>query len=410
MRVLIDYLTITSKIHSVKDVMEILGISDKIQFEPIKSYYGYEHCLFFDGVRIHWTDNEKLSEVCIDLSGKGCRTVEWLNDNKFDWYEFFYGLYFNPISQKLDFEGFVKQLHISRLDVACDEMANSDKEGILSFDLMCKYTELRKYVCRATCEPWWSNGRVRQLVFGSEHSDRLLRIYDKALEQRNMLSKNQPELLASIPPHWIRAEFQLRNDNALSFLINWMKVHDIGRCYSGVMNDYLRFVTKAVNRDLNHHSDRMVTARWWQKFLGTSLKLKQAYIIGREFSIQNVWDYLKEQAGSSIRTILEAEGGDISKLLSIATDSKLNSKQRMALSAWEKDKERAEQVTAEYKVYKSQIDTDNAFATLLYKSQMMLSDSALQFIKDHQPDQARLDRDHAEKQKILAKLRAELFG
>jgi DNA relaxase NicK len=389
--------------------MEMLGISDKVQFETIKSYYGYEHCIIFDGVRIHWTDNLKLSEVCIDLSGKGCRTVEWLNENKFDWYDFFHDLYYNPVTQKLDFQGFAKQIHISRLDVACDEMADSDKEGILDFDTMVNYVKARKFICRATCKPWWSDGRKRELLFGSEHSDRLLRIYDKALEQKNMLSKDQPELLASIPVHWIRAEFQLRNDNALSFLMNWLKVNDLGRCYSGVMNDYLRFVTHVVNRDVDHHSDRYNITRWWRKFLGTSLKLPQAYIIGREFSLSNVWDYLKSQAGSSIRTVLEAEEGDISKLLKIADDSKLNQKQRIALSAWDKDREEAARKLPDYQ--KERVYERNAFiiAMLECKAKGMISDADFQFIQKNAPDRARYPEKIEASKQNLAKLRAELF-
>lgn len=386
----------TTKIHSMQNIYEMLGLKGTENFEQIKSFLGYEHCIIFDGVRIHWTDNLKLYEVCIDLSGKGCRTIEFLNENQFDWFQFF---------SDLDFVDNHAQVNISRLDVACDDL-----DGVLDYDTLCDYTKERKYICKATCEPWWTFGRKKELVFGSEHSDRLLRIYDKALEQRNMLKKKHPELMALIPEHWIRAEFQLRDDNALSFLMNWLKVNDLGKCYSGTMNDYLRFVTKTVD-SVRLNYQRYNTTRWWVKFLGSAEKLKKCYIVGREYTISSIYEYLDAQAGSSLKTVLEADEGDISRLMEIVEKSKLNQKQSMALTNWRLEKAQQKDRVAEIRSQQSREHTENVMNSIQYHmNNDMLSESAMQFIRAHEPDAAQLDKRHEQSQKNLEKLRAELFG
>lgn len=331
MRVLVDYLTMTTKLHSMEQCLKMLGLDGVEGWQQIKSFFGYDHCMYLDGIRIHWTDNLKLSEVCIDMSGKGCRTLEYLNHNVFDWLAYF---------RQWDWEA-EKGINVSRMDIACDDL-----DGILDFDKMVKYTKARRYICKATCKPYWEQGRKRAIYFGSEKSDRLLRIYDKALEQRNMLERKNPELAASLPEHWIRAEFQLRNDNARSFLLNWLKVGELGKCYSGVMRDFLRFVTKLVEPKVSHNYDALHLASWWQKFLGWSLSLKQCYVIGRERTVADIEQYVEDYAGSALRTVVEAHEGDLTPLLDIIDGAKLNPRHEQALELWKQQRGDSAEVEA----------------------------------------------------------------
>ena len=48
---------------------------------------------------------------------------------------------------------------------------------------------------------------------------------------------------------WVRAEFQLRNDCALSFVLNYYQQNSVPETYYGVMHDYLR-ILKNVPTDL----------------------------------------------------------------------------------------------------------------------------------------------------------------
>jgi hypothetical protein len=61
-QVVIDYITMTSKIHSQQQVKELLGMSNA-EFIPICSYFGYQNCDYCNGVRIHWSNTDKVKKV-----------------------------------------------------------------------------------------------------------------------------------------------------------------------------------------------------------------------------------------------------------------------------------------------------------------------------------------------------------
>ncbi len=304
MHILVDYLTMTSKIHSVQNFIDILGLQS-VTFRTEKSKLpSYNTCLIYDGIKIHWRIKEDITEVCVDLSGKGCRTLEFLNNCEFDWFNFF-------LDFKEDFES--RDCHISRLDIACDDFG-----GILNMPVLERYTRERKFVCKSKCEPWGTWGRKIEIYHGSEKSDRFIRIYDKALEQ------GYPEGIA----HWIRCEFQFRNECAMSFLLNWYNIKDIGVCYSGVVNDYLRYVTKSTLDMTGQNYSRLITCGFWHDFIKTSAKLKQLYLQGKKFELINVQNYIEKQASSSLKTLLIAHNGDLSKIISIIENAKINDRQR----------------------------------------------------------------------------------
>jgi DNA relaxase NicK len=305
-QVVIDYITMTSKIHSQQQVKELLGMSNA-EFIPIRSYYGYQNCDYCNGVRIHWSNNDKVSEVCIDCSGKGCRTVEGFNKGtSWNWYNFF--KFFEEDIKSRD-------VHISRVDIASDDFS-----GILDMNTITSYTQARKYVCRAKCEPWGTWGRKVEVYYGSEKSDRLLRFYDKKLEQK----REDIE-------HWIRVEMQCRNDSAVSFILNYLSCPDIGKLYSGVLLDYLRFTTQPNKRSDNAH--RLHTASFWAKFLGNVERIKQCYLQGQDYTLMQLDNYVEGQTASSIRTYLIAHGGDVTSLIDCIKNVRLNERQRGLLQS-----------------------------------------------------------------------------
>lgn len=309
--VCIDYLTMTSKIHSPVHCMELLGLLN-VEFMPIKSFLGYQNCDFYEGVRIHWTHTDLLYEVCIDLSGRGCRTVEHLSNLTFDWLAFF-----------RNFEADMKtgDVHISRLDIAGDDFV-----GILNYDTLTAYSQARKFVCRAKVEPWGTWGRKKSIYFGSEQSDRMVRIYDKALEQKN-----------DQIPHWLRCEMQMRNACALSFILNWFENPFVGNLYAGVLLDYLRFTTKP-NMIGEHHECRLKTAGFWQRFIGEIERIPQLYLQGREYTLERCYKFVKKSAASSLKTMMMASGGDVSGIVDIIVPAKLNRKQELLLNQLDVDK------------------------------------------------------------------------
>lgn len=295
MQVLIDFLTLTSKIHSVEDILTLFGL-DASKMLPGRPAYGYHSAYYLEGVQVMFDGRE---DVYINLSGKGCRFIETLNDGRWDWFSLF---------QALESDLLSKDVHISRLDVACD-----DFQGLLKYHTIVRYVQKRKYICKSKKMPYWSDGSEQSIYFGSPQSDRRLRIYNKALEQ----GKEEGF-------HWMRCEFQLRNQSALSFVLNWLRIRSIGHCYSGVLMDYLRFISKPVE-DCNYCRAKVVD--WWLKFTRGMSKIPQCYLPGNEYSFSSAFDFLSRQAGSTLKLLLEYSNRDVSFILDIADNSLLNQKQ-----------------------------------------------------------------------------------
>ncbi len=291
----------------------------------IHSFLGYQSCLYYQGIRIH--SNEK--EVCIDLSGKGCRMVEELNKN-WDWYEFiscFDALLTIPMNGSK-----IYQVNISRMDIACDRL-NDEK---LTFEFLLKYVLAEKWICKSQYYTTMLGNRINEFIFGSPESNRLLRIYNKAMEQKIFDGSK-----------WMRYEFQLRNDSAMAFYLNLKNCKgNFTKVYYGMMHDYLRFIT--VKND-NMNSNRKQTCRWWMDFLHDVERIKQLYLPGNEYTIGNVTHFYNKGCASTVRTLLEASDGDISSMIETAENTPLNKRQKEALQKYKKtklsDSEKAESNT-----------------------------------------------------------------
>lgn len=275
--------------------------------ESIKSYYGLRSCLFYKGIKIH-ADNEL---VVLDMSGKGCRTFESLNPD-LDWYKFL--ISFDEWIVNRDTDTKLYNVHISRLDVACDLL----EDERLTVDKLQGYVMKNKFLCKSNYHSCVVGNYENAVYFGSPRSDRRLRIYDKALEQGIVNVK------------WVRFEFQLRNDNATSFYLNLKELKgDFAKCYHGMLHDYLRFITEPNN---DNHSERKHVCKWWMEFLGGVKRIKQLYLPAEAYDLGKVTHVYKHQCASTVRTLMEANGGDVTELLNTAMETKLNKKQKDLLS------------------------------------------------------------------------------
>jgi DNA relaxase NicK len=169
--------------------------------------------------------------------------LETCHGGDFDWVGLF---------DELVYHG--EDVNISRLDIAGD-----DKDEILSIPKLVRHTQLRKYISKARrCV--WIDGDEQEILFGATSSSTRLRIYNKALER-------------GVDGHWIRAEFQLRDKSADSFIANLLHRRDIGLVYGGVLLNYLRY-TVSDPAESNNHYDEIETVGWWSKFVCTAEKIK----------------------------------------------------------------------------------------------------------------------------------------
>lgn len=158
-----------------------------IEWQTMKGRNGWTKSFYNEGIRILFDGREDLG---VEISGKGCRALETYNNNEFKWSEFLAFLISEP-----------EQMNVSRLDIACD-----DHEGILDMKTMYGHVKSRKFISKAK-RCIWTDGDEQSIVIGSPQSDTRLRIYNKGLER-------------GVNQHWIRAEMQLRDKAADSFIMN----------------------------------------------------------------------------------------------------------------------------------------------------------------------------------------------
>ncbi|MEG1011571.1 MAG: replication initiation factor domain-containing protein [Ruthenibacterium sp.] len=311
-KILVDYLCFTVRLldfmqgHQsdgwLRDFIEMafhLG-SGSVDFECKKAFYGYSVSYSRNGITYCFGGRD---DIYIQMSGSGCRYWETLNPGK-DW-----------ISYIIRMRESFSTLHFSRLDIAGDAFNLLDIRKIQVAATKQQYVSRwkRYLVCAGNAENY--------VLFGSPTSDFRLRIYDKTEERTQAGCKEVPE-------NWVRCEFQMRNDAAKSFIDSWCKMGDIGDTYCGIMRNQLRFwsVFDGV------HYDRMKLKSWWQQFLGNGERIKMAYQGGLEYNLEAVERYVYHQAGSSIRTLIEAKQGDISQLLHVVKNAKLNDLQKELLA------------------------------------------------------------------------------
>lgn len=57
--VLFDWLSFTTKIHSVSDVIDIIGMSS-VPWETTKGAHGYRDRMYFNGVSIHFNGRDDM--------------------------------------------------------------------------------------------------------------------------------------------------------------------------------------------------------------------------------------------------------------------------------------------------------------------------------------------------------------
>lgn len=322
---IVDYLVISFKFRPEQSDCFFKFLVRNINFplkdaQEARSYYGCSKCYYYCGIKLHV--NSDL--IVLDMSGKGCRTCEQLNPG-FSWYGFL-SLFDQQMTVPIKDSDYAMKgqfsVHIGRMDLACDLL--EDKRITVPF--LQKFVQARKFICKSDYHTCVVGNYEMAIYFGSPRSDRRLRIYDKAMEQG----------LTDV--QWVRFEFQLRNDNALSFYLNLSQVckGDFAKCYFGMLHDYLRFLTQP-NVDTNRV--RKATCRWWLTFLQGVGKIKQLYLPGNEYDIPAASKIYARQCSSTARLLMEAADGDVTELIKMAEGAKLNKKQREALRKHEKQKE-----------------------------------------------------------------------
>lgn len=307
--VLIDWLSITSKIHSKDDFIELLGL-EKMSWEQVKGAHGYKDRLYWEKISIHFNGAPDMG-VWLEMSGQGCRAFESFGTGDFD------GLFALVLAN-------ASEMKITRLDIAFD-----DHTGILPIDTIAQDTLAHRWVSdfynaqviydidRRKGKLW----RGISCYFGSMASEALVRIYDKAKE------RGFDDL------HWIRVELQLRRDRALAFARE-LQSTPLGVLFRGVLFKYLRFVEEDM-LSLDSNIRRWPTAGYWQRLIDAVSAINIYSKPGTDYNMVNLENFVIGQAGGAVYTYLETHS--ISEFLSCVRDrdpNKLNGKYRALISEY----------------------------------------------------------------------------
>ena len=280
-KMLIDWLSFTSKIHDIDSVVEFLGL-EHISFTKSRGFQGYSDRLYFSGISIHYGHGVN-NDIWIEMSGKGCRSFETFSS--VDFYFIFNRIVNEPFS-----------FHITRLDVAYDCFDNT-----IPIKRFCKDILQKRYVTRfsdSSLGAYIHAGLVGITVdMGSRSSDVRFRCYDKAYER-------------GYRPHdddwfsWVRFEIMLRNERAYEFLAN-LEPDNLGKLFRGVVSNYIRIVKPS---ETDSNKSRWSMAKWWSAFIEDVEKVSLFTRCETEYNMSKCEEYVYRHCGNAIYTLLSVHG------------------------------------------------------------------------------------------------------
>lgn len=340
MEILIDYLTITWKSDKIDFIREYFQLPKENEL-PGYGTINYRHGVYYPGCNIRWNQTTpenpfqqpSVYETCLELSGKGCRFVESCRSD-FSWIDFFSIVHFDLLNQSA---------HIARIDLACDIKDNDTfpRNTKITAQLVQKYAIAGLYISKAKSLPLGHIMRQCATYFGTGKSDRMLRVYDKAMEQ------GLPDTL------WTRFELQLRNACAFSAVMRILADGNIGEAYYNEINTYIRFIKpiKGYKEKIsNENRDRLPNADWWEYFISGAKAIRLIKLPDPEYTIERLDKYLYTQPTSSLKAYIEAHDGDITGLIKAVTESAYNKKQLDLLTQLEIIKQNTQEDNSTYKV------------------------------------------------------------
>lgn len=270
-QILVDWLTFSSKVDSIETAQQLLGLTEVSWQHMERGRNGYRQRIMFDNISILYDGADDMG-ICVDISGSGCRAFETFSSRSWD-------ALFRDI---LDSD----EYNISRCDCAFD-----DHTGILDIDVLRDDTDDHHYVSKF--HKWkveyGSDGVT--IYHGSQRSDMLIRIYDKAAEQ------------GLDGAHWIRVELQMRNNIASGFIAGCI-TRPIGEQFCGVLHNYLRYVVPTADINMS----RWPMTAYWEQLLGDVGRISCWSAPGVDYTVFKLADLVVNQWGNAIDCYLSIFG------------------------------------------------------------------------------------------------------
>lgn len=303
--ILIDWLTVTTKIWSENDLMRILHL-EHCPWEHRDAYrYGYAHRCSFSGISILSGGQEDMG-ICLEMSGQGCRAFETYSD--ISWFDLLKFLK-DPLNE----------FNFTHIDLAFD-----DHTGILDIGQILDDSDNHYYRSRSR---WWKveYGSCGTTIYhGSPQSKIRIRIYDKAAE-RGLLDDT----------HWIRVEIVLRDVNASGAVDAILERQELGSVFSGILSNYLVYCDPSTDSNRS----RWQPTEYWQELIQGAAAIHIASDPGLEYNIFRLEGYLRDQCGGAIQTWSQIYGIDSLEQLIKQRTAPLNPKHQMLIEQYRRSKE-----------------------------------------------------------------------
>lgn len=269
--ILFDWVSFSSKIISPQGMIEMLDLSS-YPWENIKGANGYQDRLYCNSISIHY-NNGKNDSIWLEMSGQGCRFYEEYGRGDFQFL-------FDYIKYNID------DVWVNRLDIAYDDHLN-----YLLIDDIVKDTLAQNYISKSKEWETRLSSKGTTVYIGSQKSDTLIRIYDKASE-RGYTDGTE----------WTRVEIQLRDKRALEYM---MLNDTVGNNFLGVLHNYLRYV-KPDKTDTN--KSRWETRPYWKKIIKDIGKKSIYTKVGTDYNLHQCEDYVYKKAGNAIQALIDIKG------------------------------------------------------------------------------------------------------
>lgn len=268
-KIIVDWLQFTLLIDDGLDtILKILKLSKK-DFEFLdKGGLGYKKQIINNNIRIYF-DGLVGMGVCTSISGKGCRYMEAQGQNLWQ-------LIFRLARSD--------KINITRIDLALDtniKLINKVRQSVDKKKYISKSRNI-SYICKSL----ENETRTETIYIGSRSSELMIRLYDKAVEQK----------LDGID--WERWEIVLKKKKIKEVIPLLEK--DISQTFKDILYTYFRPL-----QSVDTNKSRSKVCKWYLDFLG-SVKKISLYSDPKEKTIEDKWNWLETQVAPTMALLSEA--------------------------------------------------------------------------------------------------------
>lgn len=268
-KIIVDWLQFTLlKDNGLDTVLKILK-QPKDDFEHLdKGGLGYKRQIINNNVRVYFEGLPGMG-ICCSISGKGCRYLEAQGHN-------LWKLIFR-LARSV-------KINITRIDLALDtsvKLINKVRQSVDKKKYISKSRNI-SYICKSL----ENETRTETIYIGSRSSELMIRLYDKAVEQK--LEDTD----------WERWEIVLKKKKIKEVIP--LLERGISQTFKDILYTYFRPL-----KSVESNKSRSEICKWYLDFLG-SVKRISLYSEPKEKTIEDKWLWLEKQVAPTMALLSEA--------------------------------------------------------------------------------------------------------